>query len=298
MKFKARVIDVECGENRVLVSRADLKKVRVKLGDKALLVFNRGRIVAILDVTDKLVSSGEVGVYRDVAARLGVSDGDPVELEPATKPESVNIIRKKIAGYKLTREELRLIVKNSINGLLGSAEIAAFVTALEINGMDMDEVEALTREIAETGNVLEFGGKRVYDKHSIGGVPGTAKDTLVIVPIVAASGLLIPKTSSRAITSPAGTADVMEVLAPVALSADEIVEISTKTNGVIAWNEAAGIAPADSIFIRKAEAPLSLDPRCLMLASIMAKKLAMAVDELVIDIPCGEETKVERIEDA
>jgi AMP phosphorylase len=87
--------------------------------------------------------------------------------------------------------------------------------------MDMDEVEYLTREMMASGDTITFSKKPVVDKHSIGGVPGN-KITLLVVPIIASTGLLIPKTSSRAITGAGGTADLMEALAPVAFSASEV----------------------------------------------------------------------------
>jgi AMP phosphorylase len=130
----------------------------------------------------------------------------------------------------------------------------------------------------------------------LGGVPGN-KITLLIVPIVAAAGLTIPKTSSRAITSACGTADIMETLAPVTFNADEIVEIVNKTNGIIAWGGGVNLAPADDIFIR-VEYPLAIDPHYLALCSVMAKKYAVGADFVVIDLPMGPETKMPTMEDA
>lgn len=161
--------------------------------------------------------------------------------------------------------------------------------------MDMDEVENLTRAIIESGEIIEFD-KPAYDKHSIGGVPGN-KVSLLIVPIVASSGLLIPKTSSRAITSPSGTADTMEVLADVEFSVDEFREIAIKTNGALIWGGALNLAPADDIIIR-VEKTMGIDPIPQMLASIMAKKMAAGINTMVLDIPIGKETKMESVDDA
>src|SRR5450756_271289 len=160
---------------------------------------------------------------------------------------------------------------------------------------DVYKRQWLTRAMIDTGEKIEFNTHPIMDKHSIGGVPGN-KISLLVVPIIAANGLLIPKTSSRAITGAAGTADLMEVLAPVEFSADEIKNITEKVGGVIAWGGATNIAPADDKLIR-VEYPLSIDPRCQLLASIMAKKGAVGADCVVIDIPVGLGTKVSTLED-
>jgi AMP phosphorylase len=161
----------------------------------------------------------------------------------------------------------------------------------------MDEIEMLCKAIANSGEILDFP-ITCYDKHSLGGVPGN-KVTLLIVPIIASAGLLIPKTSSRAITSPSGTADTMEALGcNVSFSSDEIKQIVGKTNGCIVWGGALNLAPADDILIKDVENPLGLNPRSMMMASIMAKKIALGIDFMVLDIPTGKGCKVTTMEDA
>jgi AMP phosphorylase len=150
--------------------------------------------------------------------------------------------------------------------------------------------------MAEYGTTLNFD-EPVYDKHSIGGIPGN-KVSLIIVPTVAAAGLLIPKTSSRAITSPSGTADTMEVLCDVNFSADEILEIAPKTRGMLVWGGTLDLSPLDEIVIHKVEQPLGIDPHSQMLASIFSKKVSTGVDHMVLDIPTGQGTKMPTKEDA
>ncbi|MHA1471037.1 MAG: hypothetical protein ACTSSP_10835 [Candidatus Asgardarchaeia archaeon] len=133
-------------------------------------------------------------------------------------------MKKKMEGKALTKEEIYAIIKDIVEGNLSQLEIAAFAIAQKYLGMSLDEIEYLSRAMADTGEKIEFD-EMVFDKHSIGGVPGN-KVSLLIVPIVAAAGLLIPKTSSRAITSPSGTADTMEVLAPVEFEAAELKKIA------------------------------------------------------------------------
>jgi len=217
-------------------------------------------------------------------------------LVPSGTPESVRYIRRKMNGQKLKKVEIEAIVKDIVDRKLRDIEISSFVTSLEINGLDMDEIAWLTTAMAETGDMLDIDRKPIMDVHSIGGVPGNKTNTLV-VPIVAAAGLTIPKTSSRAITSAAGTADVVEVLAPVTHSLDEIKRIVEKIGACLVWGGALNLAPADDLTI-KAERALSVDPRGLMLASIMSKKYAMGSQYVLIDIPTGEGVKVEKVEDA
>jgi thymidine phosphorylase len=120
---------------------------------------------------------------------------------------------------------------------------------------------------------------------------------MLVVPIVAAHGLLCPKTSSRAITSPAGTADTMEVLANVALPFDKLAEIVRAHRGCLAWGGTADLSPADDVLI-SVERPLSLDSPAQMVASILSKKIAAGSTHLVLDIPIGPTAKVRSMPDA
>lgn len=152
----------------------------------------------------------------------------------------------------------------------------------------MDEIEALSNAMVRTGTRLTLDTSPVLDKHSVGGIPGD-KTTILVVPIVAAAGYAIPKTSSRAITSAAGTADRVECLCPVSYTVEEIREIVKKTNGCMVWGGALELAPADDVFIQ-VEYPLAIDP--LLLPSIMSKKKAIGVTHVVVDIPTGRGAKI------
>jgi AMP phosphorylase len=236
-----------------------------------------------------MIDANHIGLPRTVAQELKVAEGESVSVQPIPPPVSVRFVHDKMRGKKLGREELYSIVRDVVDRNLSEVEMAAFLMSEQFHGMDEEEQLWLTRAIAETGARIDFE-KPVYDKHSIGGVPGN-KVTLIIVPIIDASGLLIPKTSSRAITSPSGTADTMSVLAPVEFSAEELKKIALKINGAIVWGGGLSIAPADDAFIT-VEYPLQIDPEPQMIASILAKKLAVGTDFLVLDIPTGEGAKI------
>jgi thymidine phosphorylase len=156
--------------------------------------------------------------------------------------------------------------------------------------MEREEILDLTRAMVATGETLDWKEPLVVDKHCIGGIPGN-RTTMLIVPIVAAHGMLMPKTSSRAITSPAGTADTMEVLAKVDLPLAELRSILRQQRGFLAWGGTANLAPVDDILIA-VERPLSLDTTGQMIASILSKKVAAGSTHLLIDIPVGATAKV------
>ncbi len=293
MRVKVNVIPENMGDLRIVyVPRNIAEKLDLAPGWRAEISANGRRTTALVAVKD-----GE-GDYVEVPESFHNYLGKPpeVDLRPYISPASVQLIKKKLKGTKLTREEIFEIVKDIVDGILTDVEIAAFVSAQMSVGMDTDEMVSLTRAMVETGTVLKFD-EPVYDIHSIGGVPGNSKVSIVAVPIIASAGVFIPKTSSRAITSPAGTADTMEVFAPVEFTVDEVKELAKKVNGFIIWGGTLNLAPADDILIR-VEYALRVDPLSQMIASILSKKLSMGVQNLLIDIPTGRGAKVETIEEA
>ncbi len=290
MKLKAELRDI--ANRGVLMHSSDARNIGVLDGDRVkVLDEEKGvSVTAVVDTTTSILSPGTIGIYRLTNERLGLASGANIEVRAATPPASVKHIKQKMDGEQLTKEELYDIVQDIVDQNLSQNELTAFVTASYINGLGMEEIEHLTRAMVDTGDRIEFASHPIVDKHSIGGVPGN-KISLLVVPIIAASGLKIPKTSSRAITGAAGTADLMEVLAPVEFSAAEVQQMTEKAGGAIVWGGATNIAPADDHIII-VEYPFKIDARGQLLASVMAKKYAVDADLLVIDIPVGENTKV------
>lgn len=294
--LRVKILDLSAGSRVVVLNSKDAEQVGVVAWDRLRVRGGNERsTVALVDITKSIVQQGEIGIPRVAAQELKVGDGDSASVQPIPPPVSVKYVHDKMKGKILGREELYAIVRDVVNRNLSEVEMAAFLMAENYHGMNDEELLWLTRAIAETGTQIDFE-KPVYDKHSIGGVPGN-KVSLIIVPIIAAADLLIPKTSSRAITSPSGTADTMSVLAPVEFSAQELRKIALQTNGAIVWGGGLNLAPADDAFIT-VEYPLQLDPEPQMMASILAKKLAVGTDFLVLDIPTGEGTKILTSEDA
>ncbi len=205
--------------------------------------------------------------------------------------EAIKSIQKKLLGKKLTYQEVYNLMDEIARGRLSDILTTYFVASSFRTGFSPDELYHLTRAMVETGAKLKFDGI-VADKHSTGGVAGT-RTTLIVAPIIAACGYKIPKTSSRAITSPAGTADVMEVFADVVFSVPQIERIVNSIGACIVWGGHLGIAPADDVIIR-IEEPLSFESYDKVIVSIMAKKVAVSTTHLVLDIPVGPTMKIKR----
>ncbi len=212
-----------------------------------------------------------------------------------TKELALDAIRKKLTGKALTYKEIFAVMDEISRNKLGDVLTTYFAASGYSRGFSNEELFYLTKAMVETGEKLHFPGI-VADKHSIGGVPGT-RTTLIVVPIVAAAGFTIPKSSSRAITTPDGTADDMEVISNVEFSKEEIYKIVRKANGCIVWGGSFNIAPADDIMIH-VERPLLLESYDKIVVSIMAKKIAFGSNHVVIDMPYGPTVKVHRKNDA
>ncbi len=204
-------------------------------------------------------------------------------------------IQKKLTGKTLTYKEILAIMDEIAHKRLGDILTTYFAASGYSKGFTDEELYYLTKAMVETGEHLKFPGI-VADKHSIGGVPGT-RTTMIVVPIIAAAGFTIPKNSSRAITTPGGTADDMEVLAPVTFDKEGIYKIVEKANACIVWGGGVDIAPADDVLI-KVEEPLMFESFDKILVSIMAKKIAFGSTHVVIDLPYGDHVKVHNQQDA
>ena len=212
------------------------------------------------------------------------------------KLEAIEAIKKKLVGKKLTYKEIHAIMDEIAHDRLGEVLTTYFAASGYAKGFSDEELYYLTKAMVDTGEKLHWHKDIVADKHSIGGVPGT-RTTMIVIPIVAAAGITIPKSSSRAITTPDGTADDMEVLADVELSEQEIYEVVRKTNGCIVWGGSFHIAPADDVMIH-VEAPLLFESFDKIIVSIMAKKVAFGSNHVVIDLPYGKSVKVHHHSDA
>ncbi len=295
MKLRVKILGLSAGDRPIAVLHNDTAKdLGIRSLDRIVVKHEDKKITAIVNTTEKTVKKKEIGVFDKIIEEIGIAEGDRVNVNVSNFPSSIKHIKSKLDGRKLNDDQLLKIVEDVVNNKLSEIEISSFVTSLHKNPLDIDEIVGLSKAMVKTGKSMEIKNSYIVDKHSIGGVPGD-KTSLLVVPIIAACGLTIPKTSSRAITSPAGTADRAEVLMPVDLGIEEMKIVVKKTGGCIVWGGSLDMAPADDIFI-KIEYPLSIDP--LMMPSIMSKKKAVNAEYLIIDIPCGRGTKIKTIGDA
>lgn len=256
------------------------------------------RVQAVLNVVDDaaIVTPEEVGLSEQAYAQFNVKEGGYVRVAQAEPPASMDAVRRKIGGERLSFEDYRAITRDIAQSRYSKMEMAAFLVATGQNGLDRDEVLHLTKAMLETGERLNWNEPLVADKHCIGGIPGN-RTSMLLVPIVAAHGTLIPKTSSRAITSPAGTADTMEVLARIELEPGRLDELVRIERGCLAWGGTTRLAPVDDMLI-SVERPLGIDSQGQMVASILSKKLAAGATHLLLDIPVGPTAKVRTMRDA
>jgi AMP phosphorylase len=295
MKLKVKEVGISSGGPLIVIlNEEDAQQLDIHPLEKVKLSKGNGESLVVgVDINlskRKGIKKGEAGLFEEVLKELDTKSKQIIDVEYTPKPKSIGYIKKKLDGYRLSEEEINEIVKDTVNHKLTQVDLTYFISACFTRELDLKETVALTKAIADNGSKLNLNKKIILDKHSSGGTPGN-RTTMLIVPIIAAAGLTMPKTSSRAITSAAGTADVMEVLAKVDFPVSEIKKIVEKTNACIVWSGSIDLASADDMFI-KIEHPMSLDPTGMLLASIMAKKRAVGASHILIDIPWGKEAKI------
>ena len=258
-------------------------RIQLRAGERQI-------IATLYQIAGDLISHGEAGLSEIAWTRLGLRDGDRITVAHPRPLESLRAVRRRIYGQDLDRASFQDIVQDVVDGRYSDLHLSSFITACSARPLAHSEILALTQSMVDVGDRLTWPINLVLDKHCVGGLPGN-RTTPIVVAIVASLGLTMPKTSSRAITSPAGTADMMETLAPVELDIDAIRRVVEQENGCIVWGGAVRLSPADDIFIQ-VERALDLDAEGQLIASVLSKKIAAGATHLVIDIPVGATAKV------
>lgn len=292
LKLKRLPIDTD-SEHFAYLHRncADYPEAEFQALNRITVGTERHRIPATLHVTDdaSLVAPDQLGLSAFAFEALGLAEGATITLAHRPAPASQDILRRRMAGGALSDADADWLIADMVAGLYPDEEMAAFLVAAT-QAMSDDEVLSIARARAKHARRMQWDAPVVVDKHSMGGIPGN-RVTMIVVPIVAAHGLTIPKTSSRAITSPAGTADCMETLARVDLTPDEVRAVVEHANGCIAWNGRLNHSFVDDVMNRITR-PLGLDSRKWSAASILSKKRAAGSTHVVIDIPTGPGAKL------
>ena len=266
-----------------------LTRIQVASGDRI--------IVANLNVVrTELLKQGEIGLSESAMKALKVKEGEVITVSHLHTIDSLRFVRSKIYGNVLSAEQFNKIIRDIVAGNYSNIHLSAFITACASHRLETEETMALAEAMIDSGECIQWDGDLIVDKHGIGGLPGN-RTSPIIVSIITAFGLVMPKTSSRAITSPAGTADMMEVITNVNLSMAQIKKVIEKEGGCLAWGGTAKLSPADDIMIR-VEKALDIDSEGQLIASVLSKKVAAGSSHVIIDMPVGETAKVRSIEAA
>lgn len=261
-----------------------------------LLAGDREVTATLYQIGDGLIAPGEAGLSEAAWSRLGVAEGEAIAVRHPPALESLSNVRRRIHGNRLNAAAMGGIVQDIAAGRYTDIHLSAFITACSALALDLAEVVDLTQAMVQVGERLDWGAEVVIDKHSVGGLPGN-RTTPIVVAIVAANGLVIPKTSSRAITSPSGTADTMETLTRVDLDIAAMRRVVEQEGGCLVWGGAVQLSPADDVLIR-VERVLDIDTEGQLVASVLSKKIAAGSTHVVLDIPVGPTAKVRSDDDA
>lgn len=265
---------------------------------RLIVTIGERSIVATLHMmlNERDLDPHDIGFSEYAWSLIDANEGDKVTISHLAPLLSLSYVRKKVYDNVLDGEELSTIIDDVIAGRLSDLHMAAFIVGCAGGRLNEDEIVGLTQAMIGAGEKLYWDTPIVVDKHCVGGLPGN-RTTPIVVPIIAEYGLFIPKTSSRAITSPAGTADTLAVLTNVLVDSARMHDIVTQCRGCMVWGGALGLSPADDILIR-VERALTLDTEGQMIASVLSKKVAAGSTHVLVDIPIGKTAKVRTIEKA
>jgi AMP phosphorylase len=292
----AKQLDIASGgEQIVLVNEATATKHGIHPGDHIILS-KKGvdEIICVVDTTTDVIGKRHIGIFKDIYEKYGIKNDADILITLFEKPISVEYIKKKIKGQQLSYGEIKTIIEDIVVDRLGVIEKTYFLSTIYNPGYSEEELYSLAKAMAETGSELSFDGI-VGDKHSIGGIAGKGI-TPIVVAIVASFGVKVPNTSTRSITSPAGTTDMLETIVPMTFTVEQVKEFIEKENACMVWGGGLNIAPADEDLIR-IETPMEIESYDKILVSILAKKIAVGDKFLVIDVPAGSEGKIHHQED-
>ena len=211
----------------------------------------------------------------------------------------VDLIRKKRDGHELTREEIQFVVRGYTDAQFPDYQMSAWLMAVLLRGMTGQEIATLTEAMLHSGITLDWSdlhGKKV-DKHSTGGVGD--KTSLILAPIVAAGGLLVPMISGRGLGHTGGTLDKLEAIPGfnVNLAPDRMREVLARC-GMVLVGQTEKIVPADKKMYALRDVTGTVESPALICASIMSKKIAEGIDALVLDVKTGSGAFMKKEADA
>lgn len=299
MTLTAQKLDIVTNDSLIaLIHSKDAAKFSLSPGDLVHLTWSYDEmgVSLFLDITDTLVSPGKIGLFKDIYDNYFIEEASEVTLDLVNTSDVRNIVVKKFEGGKLSKDDIVRVINDIAIGKTSPVMTAYWVAAGVRPGFDMDEILWMTEAMAHSGEMLEFD-KPAFDKHSIGGVAGKGI-TPILVPILAnLPGIVVPNTSSKAVTSASATADMLEGIMKMKFSKGELFDMIDKNNVFMVWGGGLDLAPADDKIIR-VQKQLGLESFDKLVSSILAKKIAQGIDHVLFDVPIGKYCKVKNSHEA
>ncbi|WP_376697460.1 thymidine phosphorylase family protein [Wenzhouxiangella sp. EGI_FJ10305] len=296
----ARRLGLDTHDELVVITRRDCPICRSEgFSAHARVRLRNGRrsiIATLYQIESEWLGLHELGLSESAWKHLETDEGDPVHISHPQPIASLSAVRGRVYGKRLDRAQMHAAINDIAAGRYADVHLAMFLASMAASDPDDDELADMIAAMVDVGERLEWSRDIIVDKHCVGGLPGN-RTTPLVVAIVAEHGLWMPKTSSRAITSPSGTADTVETMTRVDLDIQTLREVVQREGGCMAWGGAMRLSPVDDTLIR-VERLMDIDAEGQMVASVISKKVAAGSTHLVLDVPVGETAKVRSQADA
>ena len=297
--FSARIVsfDIQNGNGHIVMLNAEqASDYGIKDNDKISLIRKGQEFVVDVALTDKYVQANEIWVTNDFLAEYPIMEGDTVLVSfVKNNPLSMQAIRKKLLWKRITDEEIDAVIEDVKDNKIPDLVLAYYVATSFFYKSDVHELAYTTKATAYTWDMYRFPWI-VAGKYCIWWVPGN-ETTMIVIPILASLWITVPKSFSKAITSPAATWECVNVLMDIEFDKQEVIRLTDKVGACLVWNEKLNLAPVNDRII-KVSAPLGMEPYARMISSIMAKNYAMGINHCLIDIPMWPTAKVATMKDA
>ena len=297
--FSAKIVSFDIqnwNANIVIINTEQAADYGIKDDDKISLIRKWEEFVVDVALSDKYVQANEIWVTKDFLEEYPIMEWDTVLVSfVKNNPLSMQAIRKKLLWKKINEEEIDAIIEDVKDNKINDLVLAYYVATSFFYKSDIHELAYTTKATAYTWDIYRFPGV-VAGKYCIWWVPGN-ETTMIIVPILASLWITLPKSFSKAITSPAATGECVNVLMDIEFDKQEIIRITDRVWACLVWNEKLNLAPVNDRII-KVSAPLGMEPYARMISSIMAKNYAMWINHCLIDIPMWPTAKVWTLKDA